>query len=220
MSDATPPPPPTGLPPYGGPPAHAAADSDYPATLTFDAPEKIARWRVIGNIILAIPHFIILYVLTLVAEVLAFVAWIVGVITGTVPEGIQSVIVMTLRYQTRVSLYALFLKEEYPPFAFSTEFADPGDDPRVRVDFSPRIENRSRLTIFFRGLLIIPHFIALFFVYIAFYFVIVIAWFAVLITGKWPTGLRNFVVGFQRWGLRLTSYMFLLNDDYPPFSLN
>lgn len=218
MSESTPPPPP-GLPTYGAPTAHPVAAGGYPARLTFDPPATIARWRVIGNIILAIPHFIILSVLTLVAEVLAFVAWIVGVITGSVPEGIQSVIVLTLRYQTRVGLYALFLKEEYPPFAFSTEFTDPGDDPRVRVDFSPRIENRSRLTIFFRGLLAIPHFFVLFFLSIALYFVMIIAWFAVLITGKWPTGLRDFTVGVQRWSLRLSAYAFLLNDDYPPFSL-
>ena len=225
MSEYPPPPPgppsgpPTGLPPYGAPPAYAAPGG-YPAALTFDAPEKVARWRVIGNIILAIPHFIILYVLTIVAEVLAIVAWFAGVFTGKVPEGIQTVIVMTLRYQTRVGLYALFLKEEYPPFTFSTEFADPGDDPRVRVDFTPQIENRNRLTIFFRFFMVIPHFFVLFFLFIAFYFVMIIAWFAVLITGKWPTGLRNFAVGLQRWGLRLNAYMFLLNDDYPPFSLN
>ncbi len=211
-------PPPPGLPPYGTPPTTHAVSGGYPVTLTFDAPEKIARWRVIGNIILAIPHFIILYVLSFVAQILAFVAWIVGVITGTVPEGIQSVIVLTLRYQTRVGLYALFLKEEYPPFAFSTEFVDPGDDPRVRVDFSPRIANRSRLKIFFRFLLVIPHVIVLYVLAFVFMFVIFFAWFAVLIMGRWPNGLRNYVVGFQRWSLRLSAYMFLLNDDYPPFS--
>lgn len=216
MSASVPPPPPA-KPISSGPPIPAGS---YPATLTFDAPEKIARWRIIGNIILAIPHFIILYVLTLVTEVLAFVAWIVGVVTGRIPEGIQGLIVLTLRYQTRVGLYAMFLKEEYPPFSFALDFTDPGDDPRVRVDFAPRIENRSRLTIFFRGLLAIPHFIVLFFVAIAMYVVIIIAWFAVLFTGKWPVGLRNFAVGFQRWSLRLSAYLFLLNDDYPPFSLD
>ncbi len=36
---------------------------DYPATFEFNPPERVARWRVIGNTILAIPHFIVLYVL-------------------------------------------------------------------------------------------------------------------------------------------------------------
>ena len=190
----------------------------YPATFTFDPPETIARWRVIGNIILAIPHFIIAYVLNIVAEVLAFVAWILGVFTGKVPEGILGVIAMYVRYSTRVSIYASFLKEEYPPFTFATTLADPGDDPRVRVDFVPETEGRNRLTIFFRIILAIPHIIVLALISIVAFFVYVIAWFAVLFTGKWPTGLRNFVVGLTRWTTRLNAYMYLLTDKYPPFS--
>lgn len=83
----------------------------YPAaTFTFDPPDKIARWRVIGNIFLAIPHFIVLYALNIVAQVLAFVAWILGVFTGKVPESILGIIAMYVRYSTRVGVYAGFLK--------------------------------------------------------------------------------------------------------------
>ena len=47
----------------------------------------------------------------------------------------------------------------------------------------------------------------------------IIAFFVVLITGKWPQGLRNYVVGFMRWshpGQRLLVFM---TDKYPPFRL-
>ena len=72
----------------------------YPATFTFDPPDSIARWRVIGNIFLAIPHFIVIYALNIVGEVLAFVAWILAVFTGKVPAN-------ALRYVLRSdSLYA------------------------------------------------------------------------------------------------------------------
>jgi hypothetical protein len=195
-----------------------SAAAGYPATFTFDPPDKIARWRVIGNIILAIPHFIILYVLNIVAEVLALVAGILGVITGKVPEGILGVIAMYVRYNTRVNVYAAFLKEEYPPFTFATTLADPGDDPRVRVDFVPETEGRNRLTIFFRILLAIPHIIVLALICIVAIFVFIIGWFAVLFTGKWPVGLRNFIIGLTRWTTRLNAYMYLLTDTYPPFS--
>jgi hypothetical protein len=47
----------------------------------------------------------------------------------------------------------------------------------------------------------------------------IIAIFAVLITGKWPQGMRNFVVGVMRWSTRVNSYLFLLTDKYPPFRL-
>ena len=195
----------------------AEATSGYPVTFEFDPPEKIARWRPLVHWLLVIPHFIVGYVLAIVAEILAFVGWILGVITGKIPEGIQTLIALSIRYNARAMTYALFMREEYPPFSFDTTFDDPGDDPRVRISFAPEIEGRNRLTIFFRLLLAIPHFIVLMLVFIVFYFVVIIAWFAVIITGNWPAGLRNFAVGLMRWNNRLNAYMFLLTDKYPPF---
>jgi Domain of unknown function (DUF4389) len=40
-----------------------------------------------------------------------------------------------------------------------------------------------------------------------------------VITGRYPEGLFNFVVGAQRWGFRVSAYLVLLVDAYPPFSL-
>ena len=47
-----------------------------------------------------------------------------------------------------------------------------------------------------------------------------IAFFAVLLTGHWPEGLRMFVVGYMRWFTRAETYVGLLIDAYPPFSLD
>jgi Domain of unknown function (DUF4389) len=41
----------------------------------------------------------------------------------------------------------------------------------------------------------------------------------VLFTGRWPEGLRSFVVGVIRWGTRVSAYFLLLTDKHPPFSL-
>ena len=50
---------------------------------------------------------------------------------------------------------------------------------------------------------------------------IVIAWFAILFTGKYPKSLFAYVVGVQRWTLRVDAYAILLiTDRYPPFSLS
>src|SRR5690606_34106126 len=135
--------------------------SGYPITYTFETPEKIARWRPLVHWLLAIPHVIVMYVLGLVAYVLAIVSWFIGWITGSVPEGLQKPIAMYIRYGSRVSSYILWLREEYPPFAFDAAFEDPGTDPRVRVDVVPKVEDRNRVTIFFRLLLAIPHFVVL-----------------------------------------------------------
>ena len=225
MSASTPPPPPAGPPPSGPPPsgwAPGPASSpippgSYPIAFTFNSPGTIARWRPLVHWLLVIPHFIVLYVLSIVASVLVFVAWIVGVITGRIPEGIQGLIIATLRYSARVQTYMFFLREEYPPFNFDLEFTDPGTDPRTRLDVVPAIENRSRLTIFFRGILIIPHAIVYFFLLIALYVVSIIGWFAVIILGRWPAGLESFMIGFIRWTARFSGYYYLITDDYPPF---
>jgi hypothetical protein len=50
---------------------------------------------------------------------------------------------------------------------------------------------------------------------------VIIAWFAILFTGKYPRSLFDYVVGVQRWSLRVEAYAFLLvTDQYPPFGLS
>src|SRR3954468_1005809 len=91
----------------------------YPATFTFDPPEKVANWRPLVNWLLAIPHYVILYGLRILSEVVAFISWFVIVFTGTMPEAFANVQAMYLRYELRTYSFSLFLREEYPPFAFT-----------------------------------------------------------------------------------------------------
>ena len=127
---------------------------------------------------------------------------------------------MYMRYYVRIGLFAGFLREEYPPFAFAMTPNDPGSDPRVRVDVIPQLASRNRLTVGFRFILVIPQIIMLALLVIAEGLVLVIAFFAVLFSGRWPAGLRQFTVGVLRWWLRVETYLLLLTDDYPPFALN
>jgi len=72
-----------------------------------------------------------------------------------------------------------------------------------------------------KWLLVIPHIIVLAVLSVAAFFAVVIAWFAILITGQYPRGLFDFVVGVARWWLRVEAYAALLvTDRYPPFSLS
>lgn len=77
---------------------------------------------------------------------------------------------------------------------------------------------RSRLTVFFRLLLVIPHLIWMYLWSILVTFAVIISWFAALFTGRVPAGLHNFDAGFLRYSTRVTGYMFLLADPWPPFS--
>jgi hypothetical protein len=80
------------------------------------------------------------------------------------------------------------------------------------------VEKRSRLTTFFRWLLVIPHFIVVTLYGIAAAVVIVVAWFALVFTGRWPRGMYDFVAGFWRYSTAVSGYWYLLTDAYPPFS--
>jgi hypothetical protein len=80
------------------------------------------------------------------------------------------------------------------------------------------VQRRSRLTTFFRYILAIPHFVFAIFYAIAFYVVYIIAWFALLFTARWPGSLYGFMSGFLRYIARLSAYLYLGVDQYPPFS--
>ena len=195
------------------------ASSSYPASFTFDPPEKIANWRPLVNWILAIPHFVILYGLRVLAQVVSVISWFVILFTGAMPESFANLQVMFLRYETRIYIYASFMREEYPPFAFTTTPVDEGDDPRVRVDFHPELTDRNRLTVGFRLILAIPQFVVLALLGIVAWVVLVVAFFVVLFTGRWSEAARNLVINIMRWFLRVEAYILLLTDEYPPFSL-
>ena len=79
-------------------------------------------------------------------------------------------------------------------------------------------EKMSRLTTFFRCILIIPQSIVLSLLAIAANFITFIAWWVILFTGKYPKGMFDFMAGYMRWMTRTNGYAMLLTDKYPPFS--
>jgi hypothetical protein len=197
-------------------PSHHA----YPASLEFDPPEKVANWRAIANVFLAIPHFVILYGLRILAEAVSIISWFAIVFTGSLPEGLANVQTMYMRYEMRTYTFASFMREKYPPFAFAMTPADSGEDTEVHTDFQLALSERNRLTVAFRIILVIPHAIVLAVLFVAAAVVALIGFFAVLFTGRWPAGLRAFVLNVLRWYLRVQTYFLLLTDEYPPFSFD
>jgi len=197
-----------------------ATGGPYPAAFAFDPPDQVANWRPLVNWFLAIPHLLVASALRYVAQALAVVCWFIILFTGRLPTELANFQVMYLRYYIRTAVFAGFLREEYPPFGFAMTPTDPGSDPRVRVDVIPQLEQRNRVTVGVRLILVIPQLIMLALLAIAEWVVLMIGFFAVLFTGHWPAGLRHFTLGVLRWWLRVETYLLLLTDEYPPFTLD
>jgi len=190
----------------------STVESTYPLVFDVEYPEKLSRWLVFVKWLLAVPHWIILYALMAVAQAITVIAWFAILFTGRYPKGLFDFVVGIYRWQYNVYAYVLLLRDEYPPFSLSA-----GQYPLTfDIEYPERL---SRLLIFVKWLLLIPHLIVILFLGIVYMITLVIAWFAILFTGRYPKGMFDFAVGLLRWGARINAYYMLMRDDYPPFSL-
>ena len=58
-----------------------------------------------------------LYVLQLVARIVAFLGWFYALFTGRLSKGMRDLLVYCLRYQVQTHAYLLLLTERYPSFS-------------------------------------------------------------------------------------------------------
>jgi hypothetical protein len=87
----------------------------------------------------------------------------------------------------------------------------------IEVEFPERL---SRLTTFFRLIMVIPQSIVLSVIGIAAAVVLFISWWAILFIGRYPRWAFDFASGYLRWAVRVAGYSYFLTDKYPPFSFS
>ena len=193
----------------------------YPP-LTVEIPEgpaKIPPVKVLTNWLIFIPQFIWAYILYIAAFIAAIVCWFSIVFTGSASPSLLEFIAGVMRYNWRVITGLYVWAEPYPPFApIPQGYADPGGYP-AQLQVAPVSGDRNRGTVAIRIIMCIPQFIVLYVLNIVNGFVLLISWFIALFTGEWNPSLKNFAVSVYRWQFRVLSYYLLLNDEYPPFSL-
>jgi hypothetical protein len=210
------------------------ADSGYPAGLDVDYPDRpLNRLTTFFRLFTIIPIAIVLSVVSSATQVYSgggteSDATVVAIGAGGVLVAGPLLMILfrqkyprwwfdwnleLTRFSTRVSVYAALLDDRYP----STD-----EHQAVRLELRyPDVPNElNRWLPLVKWFLAIPHYIVLAFLGLGAFVSVVIAWFAILITGRYPRGLFDFVVGVGRWCLRVGAYAFLLTTDrYPPFSL-
>jgi hypothetical protein len=195
----------------------------YP--ISYDVPykEELGRLSTAFRAILAIPQLLIVGgpgvgfgansqtgLFGAVVAITSVISWFAIMFTKRYPRGLWDMAMTYMRWRANVVTYAALLRDEYPPFG-------EGDYP---VIFQvPYPEKSNRWTVALRLILVIPHVVVLLFVTLVWLATAIIAWFAILFTGRYPEGLFRFGVGTMRWTLRVQAYLYLMRDEYPPFSL-
>jgi hypothetical protein len=116
-------------------------------------------------------------------------------------------------FGARVGAYLGLLTDQYPSTVEEQAV-------HLEIDYPDVEHDLNRWLPLVKWLLAIPHYVVLIVLWLAAFVAIVVAWFAILLTGRYPRALFDFVVGVARWSLRVGAYAFLLvTDQYPPFSL-
>jgi hypothetical protein len=207
--------------------------SVYPARLEVDYPDQHDRVTTLFRVIMVIPIGIVIAVLTAGATRTVYnqSGQVVRTTSGGITAGLFVATLLMIvfrqryprwwfdfaleiaRFGARIGAYLVLLTDQYPSTVEEQSVHLQIDYPDVKRDLN-------RWLPLVKWLLAIPHFVVLVVLSVAAFFVVVIAWFAILITGRYPRGLFDFVVGVARWWLRVQAYATLLvTDRYPPFSL-
>ncbi|RMH71857.1 MAG: DUF4389 domain-containing protein [Actinomyces sp.] len=212
LTTPAPPPPP---PPSGS----ATPPTPAPGPLfVVDTPYEVARWRPLLNWLLVVPHLVIGYGLGYAVNAVGLVYWVIVVVTGRPQAGLYHFLAMAERYSLRSGAYLFGLTSTYPPFELTSGPADDGHHPGIGLHLPAAPEQVPRwaaLNVVFA----IPHYVVWFVFSIGAAVVAVIGWFAVVILGRWPTGLRDYLVRVTDYGMRIWVYVFMVDTRYPRFGL-
>lgn len=198
----------------------ALQQNGYPVRLVVDYPDRpLDRLSTFFRLITVIPIAIVLSLLAAVSSAglvgaVVFATLLMILFRQKYPRWWFDWNLALTKFTTRVGVYLLLLRDEYP----STD-----EEQAVHAEISyPDVErDLDRWLPLVKWFLAIPHYIVLTFLGLAAIVVVLIAWVAILFTGRYPRGLFDFVVGTMRWAIRVEAYAFLLvTDRYPPFSLS
>ncbi|HMJ04089.1 MAG TPA: DUF4389 domain-containing protein [Conexibacter sp.] len=209
-----------------------SGDPGYAIDLEVAPPERQSRWTVFFRLLLVIPATLIGFALAggygeahagfrtgggLLITV-AFLGWFAALARANMPRGMRDAGAYALAYSAQLTAYLFILTDRYPD-------SDPLaalDDRPVREDpISLSVEDdlrRSRLTVFFRLLLAIPHIVWLQLWGIVALLALVVNWVATLFAGQSPDALHRFLAAYLRYQTHVIAFLTLTANPFPGFT--
>jgi len=228
-------------PPFNGRPIEG-----YPIDITLPDPQPQSRAIVLVRILIAIPALIISSALTGaggsfaarggkgggsgtqaggtfsggVAALAAFFGWFACVATARMPRGLRDTGAYGLGYRAQTAAYVLLVTERYPnsdPHALLEGLEPPPLHP-VRLEGDAADLRRSRLTVFFRLPLLIPHLVWLSLWGIAAFLALTLQWFITLFAGRPAGAFHRFLSRYVRYAFHVYAFGSLSANPFPGFT--
>jgi hypothetical protein len=208
----------------------------YPVDVEIEPPARQNRWTVAFRLVLALPALLIATVLVgsgtfldLLSEagespgffgalaVVAVLGWFYAMARGRMPRGLRDLAAYALSYGARTWAYLLLLSSRYPssdPLTAIGPLPTRSDPVRMEVGDDLR---RSRLTVFFRLALAIPHLVWLTLWGLLALLVAIVNWFATLATGTSPSWTHRFLSRYVRYQVHVGAFLYLVGNPFPGF---
>lgn len=186
----------------------------YPIAYEADFNPEPNRWTTFFRLFLAIPWLVVAYVYLIAVFFTHIFAWVAVVILGRYPQWLYDFNAGVLRYLVRFYAWGYLQTDAWPPFGIADDDSYP-----IRVKVAPPAERQSRLSAFFRLILVLPMLIVSYAVNYVHLGAAVIAWLTIVFRGYQPEGVNNMLTFVNGFYARVFGYYALLTDDYPPIGL-
>nr|MBA2331911.1 DUF4389 domain-containing protein [Actinomycetota bacterium] len=215
----------------------------YPLDVELPGPALQPRWKTALRLVLALPALLMTAVIGsgsvgggggggrggeadwglllsgggLVA-LCGILGWFAALALGRMPNGLRDLAAYGIGYTAQTSAYLLLVTDRYPnsdPERSGREWSLPPHAIGVEVEDDG---SRSRLTVFFRFLLALPHFVWLALWSVPAFLAAILNGIVTLIQGRSATPLHRFLAAYIRYSVHVTAFVTLVGSRFPGFT--
>jgi Domain of unknown function (DUF4389) len=222
-------------------PGFMGEEGEYPIDIALPAPAKQPRLTVFFRLFLAIPTLLLASALGGSGGVsyssfhgkrsygfnggalgfsVGVLGWFSSLARGRMPKGLRDAGAYSVGYSAQMLAYVLLVTDRYPN-ADPTVMLDGIDRPPehvVRLVGDPHDLRRSRVTVFFRFPLALPHLVWISLWSIPVVFAVFVNWFVALGRGTPASSLHRFTSAYVRYRLHVTAFLLLAANPFPGFT--